>query len=305
MENRRLISEIKKCIENQLKKGQHNFLIFPYGDVGIQVKMILQEVYDVRPKYILDNHLCDYNPKIKPLSFLKEIDTKKYILILASTNPSIYSNLKKLSSQFINSEQIIELESMINYYTFNSELRTTIGKYSYGPLCRTHELIESIGSFCSFAKGTDVVPNHELNYLTTHPIISWGQHIRNIEIDYESYKSLDWYFEGIKPKQKCKKINRSKIGNDVWFGRNVIVTNGANIGNGVIAGAGSIITKDIPDYAIVVGVPAKIVRYRYTQPQIDALNAIQWWNWTDEEIRERYDDFYLPIEEFIHKYFRA
>ncbi|MBR6669381.1 MAG: CatB-related O-acetyltransferase, partial [Ruminococcus sp.] len=94
---------------------------------------------------------------------------------------------------------------------------------------------------------------------------------------------------------KVKKLKRSKIGNDVWFGKNVLITNGANIGNGVIAGAGAVITKDVPDYAIVGGVPARIIRYRYTPEQIEALNKIQWWNWSDDEIRERYDDFFISL----------
>ncbi len=78
--------------------------------------------------------------------------------------------------------------------------------------------------------------------------------------------------------------------------------NGANIGNGVIAGVGAVITRNVPDYAIVVGVPARIIRYRYLPEQIEALNKIAWWDWQDEVIRERYDDFYLPVEEFIKKY---
>ena len=62
------------------------------------------------------------------------------------------------------------------------------------------------------------------------------------------------------------------------------------------------ITKDVPDYAVVAGVPARIIRYRYTPKQINELNQIAWWNWTDDEIRDRYDDFYLPVDEFIEKY---
>ena len=81
-----------------------------------------------------------------------------------------------------------------------------------------------------------------------------------------------------------------------------MITNGADIGNGAIIGAGSIVTKDIPDYAVAAGVPARIIRYRYTGEQIEALNKICWWDWSDEEIRSRYDDFFLPIEEFIEKY---
>ncbi len=82
----------------------------------------------------------------------------------------------------------------------------------------------------------------------------------------------------------------------------MIITNGANIGNGVIAGAGAIITKDVPDYAVVLGVPARIVRYRYTKEQIEKLNKIAWWDWPDEVIRKRYDDFYIGIDDFIKKY---
>ena len=87
-----------------------------------------------------------------------------------------------------------------------------------------------------------------------------------------------------------------------WFGLNVLVTNGADIGNGVVAGAGAVITRDVPDYAVVAGVPARIIRYRYEKEEIEALNRIAWWNWPDEKIRENYEDFYLDIREFIRKH---
>ena len=97
-------------------------------------------------------------------------------------------------------------------------------------------------------------------------------------------------------------LQRITIGNDVWLGSNVLVANNSNIGNGVIAGAGTIITKDVPDYAIVVGSPARIVRYRYSDKQIEELNRICWWDWDDEIIRERYMDFFIDIDRFIEKY---
>lgn len=71
----------------------------------------------------------------------------------------------------------------------------------------------------------------------------------------------------------------------------------------MIAGACAVITKDVPDYAVVLGVPARIVRYRYTSEQINKLNKIAWWNWPDELIWERYDDFYIEIDQFIDKYY--
>lgn len=84
----------------------------------------------------------------------------------------------------------------------------------------------------------------------------------------------------------------------------MIITNGSNIGNGVIAGAGAIITKDIPDYAIVAGNPARILRLRYSPEQISALNSIKWWDWSDEMIEERYDGFYSSVDEYIEKYYK-
>lgn len=180
---------------------------------------------------------------------------------------------------------------------------TDIGKYSAGPICANHPLIESIGAFCSFATGVCVHGNHPMEYITTHPMLYKGSPNAPLEsqLPYEEYHDAPWYFAGVQPKGTIKGEKRITIGNDVWLGRNVVVID-SNIGNGVIAGAGAIITQDVPDYAIVVGVPARIIRYRYNPEQIAALNKIKWWDWSDEEIRERFDDFYLPIDEFIQKY---
>lgn len=297
---------IRNCIEQQLKKNIRQFIIYPFGDIGMQVAYILRTVYDIEPKYILDNYLCEWNPNIKPVTFLYEVDCVDCVVILASTNVNIYAELKQSLSKIISTECIVEL--VPDFLTKDEKLKeetkciTKIGRYSYESICRQHILIESIGAFCSFARGTEVVLNHPMNYITTHPMMYRGKHIEGFEWEYETYEKAPGYFEGVCPKDMVIKNKRCVIGNDVWLGQNVIVTNGAKIGNGVIAGAGSVITKDVPDYAVVAGVPAKILRFRYTPEQIDALNKIQWWNWTDDQIRERYDDLYLPIEQFIEKY---
>lgn len=179
---------------------------------------------------------------------------------------------------------------------------TLCGKYSYGPLCN-HWLVKSVGAFCSFAPGSDVVENHAIEYISTHPFLYYGGEndmVHNRK--WDEVRGEQGYFPDVKPKGNNYKLGKIQIGNDVWLGKNVIITNSANIGNGVVAGAGAIITKDVPDYAVVVGAPARIIKYRYSKEQIQALNRIAWWNWTDEKIRERYDDFYLDIETFIRKY---
>ena len=284
-----LICQIKECIERKLDVGFRKFIIFPFGDVGIQVKEVLRNAYGIDAEYTLDNKLYKYNPDIKALEFLDNVACDKFCVILASTNLNIYGELKKELQKYFADENIAELSFMVK---FNSVMNTKVGKYSYGPLCRNHPYIESIGAFSSFAAGTEVVFNHPTQFITTHPMLY-----------YIADKDDKWYFEGIQPHiDKIKPSGRIKIGNDVWLGQNVIITNYANIGNGVIAGAGSIITKDVPDYAVVVGAPARIIKFRYSPSEIESLNKIAWWDWTDDEIRERFDDFYLPIDEFIEKY---
>ena len=292
-----LITQITDCIEHIFDVGgvslSQKIIVFPCGDVGIQVSSIMRNIYSVEPAYLIDNKKCKYATNIHELSYLDLINTEEYVLFLASTNPDIYDDLKESASKFFPTERIVELECMLpKSRPEYPEWKTEIGRYSYGPICYNHPWIKSIGSFCSFAVGVDYVTNHEFRYVTTHPIIYQGKIIEGYEYPFELDSAQDYYFEGIEPKTEyVKKQRRATIGNDVWLGRNVIVTNSANIGNGVIAAAGAVITKDVPDYAVVAGVPARIIRYRYTPEQIEALNKIAWWDWSDDEIRERFDDF--------------
>lgn len=307
-------ADVRAIIEDQLDQGQTNFIIFPFGDVGAEIKAILNHTYGIQEKFIIDNHLCKYNKNIQPIDILEHIECSRYCVILASTRISIYGKLKALLEKYFDASQILELKcnkaGQIECFqgvdiNTGEKVETRVGKYSYGPLIPQgySELIESIGNFCGFAVGSAVVPNHPTNYITTHPMVySCSPNVDRPQTVKYCEMGGRPVLTGIYPKGYIKKSARSRIGNDVWLGRNVIVCNGANIGNGVIAAAGAVITKDIPDYAVVAGVPARIIRYRYEPEQIKALNRIAWWDWTDEEIRSRHDDFYLSAEEFIKKY---
>lgn len=303
-----ITSQITDCIEATFNicgnDMSRHIIIFPCGDIGIQTVNILENIYSIKPEYIVDNNKCKYTNNIYDVSLFDKIDVTKYAIILASTNSDIYLTLREVVLSYFPKENLLELESMRENMVYNPVLflKTHIGKYSYGPICRDHELIASIGSFCSFAPGVEVVPNHETNYITTHPMIYAGMVYDGFNISYDTFKDKPWYFPGVNPKEMSERRKRLTIGNDVWLGQNVIITNYANIGNGVIAGAGAIITKDVPDYAVVAGVPARIIKYRYSESQIIALNQIAWWDWSDIQIRERYNDLYLPIDRFIEKY---
>lgn len=91
------------------------------------------------------------------------------------------------------------------------------------------------------------------------------------------------------------------IGSDVWIGRNAVLLGGITIGHGAIIGAYSVVAKDIPPYAVVVGNPCVIKRYRFTTEQIAELLKIAWWNWPEEVVTQRAEEL-KDINSFIEKY---
>ena len=89
-----------------------------------------------------------------------------------------------------------------------------------------------------------------------------------------------------------------EIGHDVWIGTNVTILPSVKIGNGAIIAAGAVVTKDIPDYAIVGGVPAKVLKYRFSDDEIKRLNQSKWWEWPDEKIKRHINKFSAPEDFF-------
>jgi len=296
-----VISCIKEGIEKAIKSGK-KIALYPMGDIGIQVRMVMREAYDMEPDYIFDNKVCEYNKKVLPFSAIETMDKENIVVLFSMASDNKFYD--ELLETIVRSDiEYVEMECYKKTEPIK-ESRPIVGKYSYGDICES-PFVEKIGAFCSFASGSNVLQNHPSQYISTHPFLYFDKTINSyLQYTYEEGKELGakWYFDGVKPRGVINKAKKSIIGNDVWLGANVQITNGANIGNGVIAGAGAVITKDVPDYAIVAGVPARIIGYRYSKSQIEALNRISWWDWTDEEISERYDDFFISIDKFIDKY---
>ncbi len=88
------------------------------------------------------------------------------------------------------------------------------------------------------------------------------------------------------------------IGNDVWIGNNVLIMGGVKIGDGAVIGTGALVNKDVPPYSINVGIPAKTIRYRFSEEQIDKLEKMHWWDNNEEWIRKNIESF-SNIEDFI------
>jgi len=98
-----------------------------------------------------------------------------------------------------------------------------------------------------------------------------------------------------------RRANTCTIGHDVWIGHGVTVTAGVTIGTGACIGAGAVVTREIPPYAIAVGVPARVIKYRFDDPTIEKLLQIAFWEWNHDTIRERFRDL-LDTPSFIEKY---
>ncbi len=163
-----------------------------------------------------------------------------------------------------------------------------VGKYTYGWEQLKHHSIylESIGSFCSIAFDVNIAEGtHPISYVTTSPIA------------YDPAFGMAKTYN----KDVLALTHKAIIGNDVWIGRNAVILSGVKIGNGAIIGAGAVVIKDVPDYAIVGGVPAKIIRYRFTPEIIETLNKIKWWEWSDEKIISNLNLLSNP-EKFIEKF---
>ncbi len=180
-----------------------------------------------------------------------------------------------------------------------------VGKYTYG---YRHFLdfpvVGSIGRFCSISNSAKIVANHSTSSITTSPVLGDLNFL-----DPKTFYQIDLYIrENGNHKDNCVAYpheiadNRPvEIGNDVWIGANVIITPGIKIGNGAIIAAGAIVTEDVPPYAIVGGVPAKVIKYRFDENMITKLEQICWWNWPIEKIKDNLMFFTDPAA-FMHKF---
>lgn len=308
MTNQDKFNKICNVIEAELDNGYSKFVIYPFGQNGIIVNDLLTKRYGLNDIILVDNKLCNYRTDVLNLNDIQKVDLEQRCILVTIENPLIYDEVYGVFLEKVKAKHYISIfpKKKLEKKEIRNK-RTNIGKYSGGgPITEVdNPFIKSIGAFTSIAEGVAVVPNHPTNYISTHTFLYGTNRDGEKECEepftYDMFRDYRWYFPGVEPRGACPS-KRITIGSDVWLGRNVIITNYANIGDGVIAGAGSIITKDVPDYAIVVGVPARVIKYRFSKEQIVALKKIAWWDWDDEKIISCYNDFFLPVDQFIKKH---
>ncbi|WP_205747344.1 CatB-related O-acetyltransferase [Desulfopila sp. IMCC35006] len=145
-----------------------------------------------------------------------------------------------------------------------------IGEWTYGTpnvfLGRTHGKLR-IGKYCSIGPNVEIVlvGDHRTDFVTTYPF----------SVFFEECNHLTGF-----PRHRGDVV----IGNDVWLCYGARILSGATIGDGAVIGMDAVVTKDIPSYAIVIGNPAKIIRYRFKPEIIEKLLSIKWWDWPHENV---------------------
>lgn len=167
--------------------------------------------------------------------------------------------------------------------------QTRMGDYSY--VVNDSDIIYSdIGKFVNIASHTRINPGqHPMDRASLH-------HFQYRSADYGLGSDDMAFFDRRRAQQVV-------IGHDVWIGHGAVIQSGVKIGTGSVIGSSAVVTQDVPPYTIVVGVPAQILRPRFTQDMVESLLRISWWDWPHTLLKERLSDFrYLSVQDFCAKY---
>lgn len=169
------------------------------------------------------------------------------------TDPSIEVGEYSIYDDFVNDPRDFQRNNVLYHYPINQE-RLVIGK------------------FCSIACGAKFLfnsANHALGSLSTYtfPLFfeEWGTDVENLAAAWDNKGDII-------------------IGNDVWIGYEAVILAGVTVGDGAVIGARAVVTKDVPPYTIVGGVPARPIRKRFSDEAIARLEALRWWDWPEERI---------------------
>lgn len=187
--------------------------------------------------------------QIYPRTGDKETIYLKYVI----TNPNITVGDFTMYNDFVNDPTLFEKDNVLYHYPINRDKL-------------------QIGKFCSIACGAKFLfnsANHALSSLSTYPF----------PIFFE-----EWGLEKEDVAEAWDNKGDIIIGNDVWIGYEAVILAGVSIGDGAIIGTRAVVTKDVPPYTIVGGVPAKPIKKRFSDETISELLDIKWWNWPEKKI---------------------
>ena len=176
--------------------------------------------------------------------------------------------LKKLKGRALNN---VKKGREVKIYSGCHIIDSVIGDFTY---CSYDTKINNanIGKFCSIAGRVTIgAAEHPLDWISTSPVF---ENVKN------SGTNIKFATE------KIPAVKATTIGHDVWIGEGAMIKQGITIGNGAVIGAMAMVTKDVPPYAIVAGIPAKVIRFRFDENTINTLQESEWWNYDDDKLKE-------------------
>lgn len=288
-------------------RNKDKVYIFGAGKGGKLTLFALQQL-NVPNVFFLDNNKTKWGCTISGTTILSpevlESFNDNQIILVAS----YYYNVISMQLSAIGLKESIDYHLVVPGWKIQDASKervyngVKVGKYTYGceTFCNNGYPLVSIGAFCSINESARVVSNHPITFITTHPFL----YMHNQQLFGREQ------VPGLLEKDEVVNIEAVSnnggviIGNDVWIGANVVILPSVTIGNGAVIAAGAVVTKDVPDYAVVTGVPAKVMKYRFTPEEIAVLNKIQWWDWPDEKIIANHK-YFMSRDEFLNSFQEA
>jgi acetyltransferase-like isoleucine patch superfamily enzyme len=211
--------------------------------------------------------------------FLLPFGFMKKVLEIANEGARDIENKIRFKNTIIDKGCCIDPKSIIhpNVHLLENSIvnNSEINSFTYlGKNCLVQNT--SIGKFCSIANDVLIgLGNHPLDLLSTSPLFYRRNNPLKISFLTKEFAIIEY-----------KPIS---IANDVWIGTRSIIMDGVSIGNGAVIAANSVVTKDVPPFAIVGGIPAKIIKYRFPENKIEEMLEQKWWMWDLDKIKNHYN----------------
>lgn len=286
--------------------GEKKIWIYGAGKCGRIVMRVLME-HNIKISGFIDRNA-------EVLKEVEQLPVKSIIqmnanqdFIIVSLNSFDYTVIELCEKQGYTQRDYVYISGRDAFRQEDFEYKgCRIGRYTYGyeGLLQDKPLALQIGRFCSINYTARIWNNHPLDYVTTHPFLDHVLFcpLEEMERQQQFVKTYGKFFENAPYENSALRDNKPVIiGNDVWIGANVIILPGVHIGDGAVLAAGAVVTKDVDDYAIVGGIPAKVIRYRFDDEKIKQFQKIKWWDWEVEKIMDNLELFYQP-EKFLNTF---